>query len=541
MKNSKKVLLLFSVIIAILTVGLVCKQFQNDTFFYIAIGEHILENGIDMQEHFSWTKNLSYTFSHWAFDIIIFLIYQLAGFSGIYIGLILLSIITMLTMFLLLYKRTNSPFTSLFITLVNLYTIYAAFAARSQVVSFLCFIIEIYCIEKYIETNKKKYGVILCILSIVIANIHAATWPLFLILFLPYIGAKVITLTTPQNLYKLNVKKYENKLKKLNKKSKEYSSVKKDLEHYENLASKESSPLFSKITSREHYNTKNLIILLIIILFTGLLTPIKDVPFTYIIHSMFGESNFGDSPSIDYVIEMQPIIPANNLEFLVFLSLFIALLAFLPTKLKLEHGFLVLGLLLMTLSSRRYVYLLVLLGSYVLADLLAQSIEKFLNDDIKSLENFLIKPKVAIGILVYCLVLTTSNLIDKIDIPYIDKSMYPVEAVSYIKENLNYKDIKIYNSYNNGSYLMMHGIPVFIDSRLDVYCSEFNDTDIFRDYIKISQGETHYEEIFSKYEFTHVLLYKNEIVTPYVKEDPNYKLLHEDDFFYLFERKSMTR
>ena len=52
---------------------------------------------------------------------------------------------------------------------------------------------------------------------------------------------------------------------------------------------------------------------------------------------------------------------------------------------------------------------------------------------------------------------------------------------------------------------MLNNIPVFIDSRLDVYCSEFNDTHIFYDFIQVSNGYMHYEEIFSKYNFTHIL------------------------------------
>ena len=67
----------------------------------------------------------------------------------------------------------------------------------------------------------------------------------------------------------------------------------------------------------------------------------------------------------------------------------------------------------------------------------------------------------------------------------------------YIKNNLEYEKIRIFNSYNNGSYLMLNNIPVFIDSRLDVYCSEFNDPDIFYDFIQASTGNINYNEIIT--------------------------------------------
>ena len=187
-KTQKKLIFILSIVIAIFTIGIVGKTFQNDTFFNISIGKYILENGIDMKEHFSWVPdNLDYGYSHWAFDVICYLIYNVFNFLGIYIFVIILSIITSVTLFILLSKRSKSPIISFLVTILSIYIVNDAFTARSQLVSFLCFIIEIYCIEQFIETNKKSYGILLIIQSIIIANFHAATWPLVLVLFLPYI------------------------------------------------------------------------------------------------------------------------------------------------------------------------------------------------------------------------------------------------------------------------------------------------------------------------------------------------------------------
>ena len=55
MKKSKKLTIIFSIIVAIATIGFVRKEFQNDTFFNISIGKYILENGIDMHtSHPTW-------------------------------------------------------------------------------------------------------------------------------------------------------------------------------------------------------------------------------------------------------------------------------------------------------------------------------------------------------------------------------------------------------------------------------------------------------------------------------------------------------
>lgn len=535
-KKQKKIVILFSILIGIFTIGIVGKTFQNDTFFNISIGKYILENGIDMKEHFSWIQGLTYTYSHWAFDIIMYLIYNNFGFTGIYISIILFSILINIVLFNLLTKRGKQPVIAFIITLISAYIIRSCYTARSQIVSFLCFIVEIYCIEKFIETNKKRYAVLLIVLSIIVANFHAATWPMYLVLFLPYFASAFFNFISPKNRYVLLKKRYQNKLKNVPKDSKKARKYEIKVNYYADILEKIEPPKYEKMVRRESYNIKNLVILFVIICFTGLITPIHDTPYTYVIKSMFGESNFDNNASVDFIMEMQPITPAYSTDLVVFLIILLAFLIFMPTKLKLEQGFLILGLLLMTIISARYVYLLVFLGSYVLMDLIAQCIAKFIPEDMQKLENILVSKKGIIILSILIILFVLPEFLEIIVEDYVDEELYPVGAVEYIKENLDYKNMRIYNSYNNGSYLMLNEIPVFIDSRLDVYCSEFNDTDVFYDFTQVSLGKVNYEDVFKKYDFTHILIYNTDIIYNYIKLDHNYKVLYEDENFTLYER-----
>lgn len=537
MKNfSKKEFIFYSLIILIFIIGIVPRQFQNDTFFNISIGKYILENGIDMQEHWAFSQNLTYTFSHWAFDIISYLIYNTFNFSGIYILTILISACTYISLFWCLSKKSKKPVISLLLVLLFSYFLRDSLTARSQIISFICFIIEIYCIEQFIETNKKNYAIILLLLSIIIANFHAATWPLFLILFMPYIGAAFFNFISPKNIFKKFIERDEKKLKILPQNSKKYNYYKKDLEIYRTILKKEKNKENFKIVKKDFYNMKNLTILLGIVLLSGLVTPIHGTPYTYIMKSMFGYSNFGELKSIAYIAEMQPIVPIQHVSLLLFAVIFITFLSFFPTKIKLEHLFLIIGLFYMTLSSVRYVYLLIPLACYVLCDLISQCSDNYIKKEMTILEKLLIHPISIFICISIILLFTIYNLSWKKDINLVNEKLYPTLATKYIKENLDYKNIRIYNSYNFGSYLMLNEIPVFIDSRLDVYCSEFNDTDIFYDYVKATSGEIYYEDIFTKYNFTHILLYDDEIMNVYIKHDDNYKLLYEDENFSLYER-----
>ena len=72
MEEKKKISIKFNVL-AIITIIIFCfalspKTLQNDTFYTIKVGEQIVNNGIDMQDHFSWHEDLQYTYPHWAYD-----------------------------------------------------------------------------------------------------------------------------------------------------------------------------------------------------------------------------------------------------------------------------------------------------------------------------------------------------------------------------------------------------------------------------------------------------------------------------------------
>ena len=92
-KNTKiKINILAIICIIIFAISIAPKSLQNDTFYTIKIGEHIIENGIDRVDPFSW-HDLAYTYPHWLYDVFIYLIYSTFGMTGIYISTIALSCI----------------------------------------------------------------------------------------------------------------------------------------------------------------------------------------------------------------------------------------------------------------------------------------------------------------------------------------------------------------------------------------------------------------------------------------------------------------
>ena len=128
---------------------------------------------------------------------------------------------------------------------------------------------------------------------------------------------------------------------------------------------------------------------------------------------------------------------------------------------------------------------------------------------------------------------------DKLDDQYVDESTYPVQACDFILENVNLETARFYNEYNYGSYMLFRGIPVFIDSRADLYAPEFNEKeeDIFSDFIDTSSIGKFYGDTFEKYDITHVITYKNSKMNMIITKtkDSNFEELYQDDYFVVYE------
>ena len=182
-----------------------------------------------------------------------------------------------------------------------------------------------------------------------------------------------------------------------------------------------------------------------------------------------------------------------------------------------------------------------IVGAVILARLIIQMFSEYKVDTSKFVK-YIMKPIPALFIVVLVIYMSYNIMKAKKNNQYISKSTYPIEACDYILENIDIGTAKFYNEYNYGSYMLFRGIPVFIDSRADVYDPQFNglENDIFKDFIDVSTIGTYYENVFEKYGITHVIVYKDAKVNMLIREshDKNYLQLYEDDNFIIYKRLS---
>ena len=509
-----------------------------------------------MKDPFSWHEDLPYTYPHWAYDVVTYFVYELGenigigGFTAIYIATAILSIILGILIYYALNKVCKNNLVAFFITLGMMYLLKSFICARAQLVTYILFVLTVLFIERFIETKKIRFAVGLVIIPIIIANVHAAVYPFYFVLYLPYIAEYIIALITNLDIYyRVRIKLNKNKVKRLAAKNaaKEkidlITSKVSILEEKKKLAdekreNRRKNPY--KVILNKENNIKYLIVIMIICAFTGFLTPIGDTPYTYLFKTMEGNT-------MDSISEHLPLTLINDIKTLTVIVLFLLILIFTDIKIKLRDLFMLAGLTLLAFMSRRQVSMFVLIGGYIFAKLIVAIINKYDKGGEKQAINAMTTIWGKVITILLGILISFTIYKGKINAPIVSESSYPVKACDYILDNLDITNMKLFNEYNYGSYILYRGIPVFIDSRADLYTPEFNGTkneegkyvgrDIFSDYINTSNIATYYENKFEQYGITHILIRDNSKLNMFLSRDnEHYKELYSDNNFVIYER-----
>jgi len=491
-KNKQKILIIIFTVIVLIAAALstMNKNMQNDTFYYIKVGEIIEKYGIDMKDHFSFIPNLRYTYPHWLFDLSVFKIYSHFGFDGLFIGSIMISILLSFTMFLSIKKVTNNNYgIALIITLFTFSTLKPFMTVRAQIVSYLLLLLISYFLEMLRKNGNKRYIVFIAILAILLASTHSAVYPVVFLLFLPIFASDFL------------------------------SKIFKNIDSNINL-------VIEKPT-----NTKKILLAFLVCIICGFLSPGLNT-YLYSILIMLGNST-------SYIPEHFPTTILNNPFIIIYLAIIIGILLIKKVKINMRDFFTIGGFFLLALFSIRNYSLFIILTVFAFGRIFS-SIEKEYIKQVSITKAFNYR---FVRIIFIVLFLSKAFMVsmDEIKIGYIDNSympIYPVEMVKYIKSNLDYKNMRMFNESDYGSYLLFNDLKVFIDTRSDLYMKEFNKgITAYDDAMALPKD---YKKFLGKYDFTHLLISKRSNFNYIVELLPNYNLLKEDKYFYLYEKVNNT-
>ncbi len=487
--KNKKTYFLCIICLVLFTIGIVHKELENDTYFTIATGNYIVNNGINEDEPFTYHKNLKFTKIRWAFDIVVSQIYNISGFKGLYVFLLIVAIIIAITLFTLLIKSGNNKIVAMFIVVFAMFFSKEYLKCRAQIISYLLFIIELYCIQKLLKTNEKKYSISLIAISYLILSFHSSVWLVYFLLYIPYLVEYILMHIKVLKNMKLNCK-----------------------------------------FVIERRNIKLLIITMIIAIIMGFLTPLGISPFTYIPKVMNGIST-------KFIVELQPVLGLEKGFPICVIILISLMIFFTKTRVRLVDLFLILGFITMSILAERNLYIALFVLSYPIARIIDDFLKKY--NKYKFVENLdiyindKIQPKIIIMLIfIYMCIANYKEIYLE---EYVNEMQFPVEATEYIKQNLDVENIRIYNDFNFGSYLEFRGIPVFLDSRSEIYTKEFNNVDILKDWVEYEIfGNGNIETIIDKYNITHLVVYYNKNYSNYYGK---YKFarIYYDDCFAIYE------
>ena len=486
-------------LIIIVSIAITSKEFQNDTFYIIKVGESILKNGVDMIDHFS-IHNIMYPYEHWLHDIMIYLIYSKAGFTGLYISNIVFAAILGLSMYFCTKKLYKNKYISLFLTIIVLFLMRNFIATRAQLISYIIFVLEIYFIEMLNKSGKNKYILFLCIGSILCSNIHSAVWPMYMVLFLPYFASFILTkyYKSEFNIKRLRIYKKKNSL----------------------FVNSDNNKYNQNFNEDIYKNIKKMTVAFLLCIISGFINLNHNQCFIHFIYLKLGGT-------LNTIGEHLPIVLYNHLDFLIYLF-FIMFIFFKHIRnTNIKNMLLLGGLLLLAISSYRHLSLFLTIGIYPIAE--ALSIYKF--------KNCLQIKKVLLFASFFTIFLSVFLFHNSFTKKFISDS-YPIDAAKFINKNIDKKKMNLFNDYNYGSYLIFKDIKVFIDSRASLYTKQFNGLkyDIYIDWNMVFKTGK-YRKIFKRYNITHVITEKNSILYYALKSDSNYYEIYSDKYYTIYKYK----
>lgn len=482
MKN-KKIYIIFLILIIIFSASLTEKTFQNDTYALIALGRDEVINPLNGYDHLTFHEGLKSANTAIVFNILMYVIYSIGKEIGIYFFVMILSVINGIFIFNFIRNKINNMTISFILSMFTIYFIKFYFTARPTIIVIPFIILIFQNIEKILQEGKKKNIVFLIISSYILLNLHTFIWLLHFIFYLPYIAEQVLS------KFKISQK------------------------------------IKNKIIIENNPNFKVLLIALgldiLCIVFSPYIITV-DLLIKDLINTLTGELQISELSNTNIFTSIYSMI-----ILLVFGGIF-----FTKEKIKISDIFIIIGLTILEIIGYRFSIYLYIFGTKIINSYL----NIFMNSsnlNLEKLDEFMNKNINLIIVILIVLMYSIKNFKDKVNDIFVEG--YPVKICEYIEKNYNKEEMRVYNEFNYGAYLEFKQIPNFIDGRAGTYYQKYGDTTIVEDFLAISDIKN-YEELFKKYNITHLLLYSgSEINKAIYKDIQNYKLIYQEEEYCFYE------
>lgn len=457
-------------------------KLDSDTWYILNTGKYIFNNGISNSLIFTIHNGFDMVMQNWGSCLIFYMIYKYFNYFGI---MIFVSVILLLMSYLY-YKITylvseKKVELSVIISICTMVILIKPFiVARTQIFTFLLMLVLIYSLEMYIKKNNSKYLISLPIISLLEINIHAAFWFMPFIIILPYL----------LDSFKFKIGSFKG----------------------------------------EGYRKKPLIIAIIIMFLVGFINPYGMKAMFILFTSI--------SKDMGTIYELKSI---NLHDITQIILLIIILLSYIlyfivdKSKIKIRYILLTVGTSLLTFYSVRMFPFFVLCTffsfGYVFKDNFNNFKDKLLDySKKKKILHYLVS-------IIFILIITII-IFKNIQCNFTNPLK---KEIDYLTNNYNKESITLYTSFDDGGFVEYSGINCYIDSRAEVFLKSNNHKfDVFNEFNNLQNSRNfNYKNFFKKYNFTHLLINKNDILNIVLKEnDYNYKLVKQSNNYKIYVRKN---
>lgn len=489
----------YSVMLAILPFAGIVTFLDSDVWHILSNGRYIMENGLPFIEPFSMHSGLAYIAQQWLADCVYWVLYSNYGVRGAVafvfliagISYFLLRKICMITSGGKWLCATNVSFFAAIMLSVFMCT-------RPQIISYLCWLIEILCLETYIRKRDVKVLLPIPLIAVTAVNCHAALWLMVPVLIVPYLADAV-----PFKSERLCVAGF-----------------------------KERKPL---------------VFILIASLIAGFLNPYGTKAMFYVFRSI-------NADTVIYINEMTPLSTRSGALGIIILACTFASVAILAQSrrpISAHSIFLLVGGIAAALMSLRNIPVFAIAAAPVMAEYAVtesenkndQGADSTPEPSIKKLETmFFVK-------LLSCFVCLAAIVVICL---HIGKDFANPKEES-IKENIDVlidclqekrdkagENIVLYAGYNEGGYCEYRGFACYIDARAETYLKKNNGVkDILTEYYDVvCRGTKDYREFVDEYQFTHMILPKNNgLFDELISHDDAFRIVKETETHTLFATK----
>ena len=457
-----------------------------DTGWHIRAGEFIwATSSVPKHDLFSFITPSPYWINHqWLSEVIMALVYQSLGLTGVVIFFALLISLSYSILFKLMQKEQGNIFIAVFIMLFTIASSIFHWLARPHIFSLLFFVIGYYILDdfQYRHINHLYFFAPIFFFWV---NLHGGFISGFILISIYLIG----------NLIKSTILKDE--IKGVYKQKARFLTI--------TIA----ACLLVSLINPYGLNT--------------LLYPFKLISQKIIMNNI---AEF-QSPNFHHLL----LLPS-----MYFLLLMILLIGILKKSLEVIEILLIIVFANMALFSQRFMPLFCVVAAPILVRnaqwIFNQKKSRFVDllqrksNDICLID---ISAKGCVWLVAGILIVTMAVATNRIEHRF-DESRKPVEAVRFLKK-FPMKG-NMFNDDEFGDYIIYSAYPqykVFIDSRVDMY-----GIDQFKDYLTMVYFKPGWENLVEKYNINWFILNSDSILSRYLMERKDWRLIYSDKVANIF-------